>query len=215
MLKSYYSELLKRIFSAAILVTTLITAFIFSATSFAILLFLILLIILIFEWKNLIQDSTLLHMLTPIYPTSAFIFLIALTISNYYPLVPILFAIVWTFDTTAYFIGKKWGKNIILPSISPGKTWQGAIGGLLITLLSTLFFTSYKNIAKTIYVIIITCILALTGDLFESYLKRRVNLKDSGYFLPGHGGLLDRFDGILAVAPFFYFFKSKLILLFF
>jgi len=90
------------------------------------------------------------------------------------------------------------------PNLSPGKTWEGFAGGMLFTMLAGWIFyhfTGLHNPATWILAGAISALFGLTGDLFESGLKRKHNLKDSGGLLPGHGGILDRFDSLLFVAP--------------
>jgi phosphatidate cytidylyltransferase len=119
-----------------------------------------------------------------------------------------LLLLIWTADISAYFTGRKWGNKKLSPNISPGKTWQGVIGGIIACLFLTLIFGIQTQLH--VYDIIIflvltslTVMVSIIGDLFESLMKRRVNLKDSGNLLPGHGGVLDRIDSLTAAAPFF------------
>jgi len=119
--------------------------------------------------------------------------------------------LIWSNDTFAYLGGSLVGKNKMIERVSPGKTWEGTIIGVLITFgLSFLFnnlvfdFKNYTWIALGI----IVPILATVGDLVESKLKREASVKDSGSIMPGHGGVLDRFDSLIFVSPFvFVFFK--------
>ncbi len=109
---------------------------------------------------------------------------------------PLLMALVT--DTGAYFFGSQWGGRKLWPQVSPGKTWVGAWGGLLCALLADALY--WQNIAWPHTVIAAVASLAVQGgDLAESYLKRLAGTKDSGRLLPGHGGVLDRIDGLLAV----------------
>ncbi|MGK0296905.1 MAG: phosphatidate cytidylyltransferase [Gammaproteobacteria bacterium] len=119
-----------------------------------------------------------------------------------------LLLLIWTADISAYFTGRKWGNKKLSPTISPGKTWQGAIGGIIACFFLALIFGIKTQLH--VYDIIIfltltslTVMVSIIGDLFESLMKRRVNLKDSGNLLPGHGGVLDRIDSLSAAAPFF------------
>ncbi len=110
-------------------------------------------------------------------------------------------------DVGAYLVGKKIGKNKIAPVLSPGKTIEGLIGGLIFgTTGGILYAVTVLN--KSIPVSALICIaivfIGLMGDLFESHLKREVNLKDTGTSLPGHGGFLDRFDAIIFISGFIY-----------
>lgn len=119
-----------------------------------------------------------------------------------------LFVIIWGADSTAYFVGKKWGKNKLAPAVSPGKSWQGFFGAIVAAFLITIMTLWMLNIPVRIWVGItllslVTVLFSVIGDLFESMLKRQVGLKDSGQVLPGHGGLLDRIDSLTAAAPVF------------
>ena len=109
----------------------------------------------------------------------------------------------WASDTFAYFAGRAFGKRKIVPSISPNKTLEGFIGGFIGCIITGIIYASISNIPVYFgaYVGIICGVLAPLGDLFESKLKRLCNVKDSGTLLPGHGGVLDRFDSLLFTAP--------------
>ncbi|MCF8308361.1 MAG: phosphatidate cytidylyltransferase [Bacteroidales bacterium] len=124
------------------------------------------------------------------------------------------FVLIWVNDTGAYLTGLLIGKHKLLPSVSPKKTWEGFFGGALLALviawLAGNYFENYQNISYVFYAIIII-IFATVGDLVESLLKRNFNVKDSGSILPGHGGMLDRFDGVLLSAPAIFLYM-KLIL---
>jgi len=120
------------------------------------------------------------------------------------------FAIVWVMDTGAYFSGKRFGKNKLAPQISPGKTWEGVLGGLLassILLLVVLLAADWAdgNRVKLLVATVLAAAASVVGDLFESRIKRAANMKDSSQILPGHGGVLDRIDGVLAGIPVFAF----------
>ena len=107
-----------------------------------------------------------------------------------------LFALTWTFDTFAYIFGVKFGKHKILPSISPKKSWEGFIGGLIFTTILAIFIFG-ENIDKIIMYSVLIPISATLGDFIESYYKRKAMAKDSGNLIPGHGGMLDRMDSFL------------------
>ena len=112
----------------------------------------------------------------------------------------LLIIMVATHDTASYIVGKLLGNHKIT-TISPGKSWEGFFGGYITTCFVTYFTFRWYQAAPHIFFIgwfsFVICIVALLGDLFESWLKRRAGVKDSGSLLPGHGGILDRFDGIL------------------
>ena len=116
-------------------------------------------------------------------------------------------AIVFAGDTLAYYCGRTWGKRPLAPLISPKKTWEGALGGLLGSLLAVLPFKPYVPEFSLSILLLLAAgcgICAQVGDLAESCIKRSVGVKDSGKILPGHGGLLDRLDGFLFALPVFY-----------
>lgn len=117
------------------------------------------------------------------------------------------FLTVWITDTMAYFVGKRFGRAKLLPRISPGKTWAGTLGGALGAMaggwgLATLLHVLWWQGA--IFGLVVS-VSAQLGDLLESQLKRFVGVKDSGGVLPGHGGILDRFDSVLFALPFAYY----------
>ncbi len=119
----------------------------------------------------------------------------------------ILLLMVWTADTLAYFAGRRWGKRLLAPRISPGKTWAGAWGGLAGVVLLALGLSLWRpdsvmpTLPQALACGVLIAIVAIFGDLFESLLKRGCGAKDSGRLLPGHGGILDRVDSLLAAAP--------------
>lgn len=164
-------------------------------------LIMILISILAFEWP---QFKHIVGYPLPILP---FFLMIALNQDpRYHHLILPLFLIVALFDTGSYLIGSTIGTHRIAPKISPKKSWEGVIGGyLLATAGLSLFVQQQGDLATVAFISAITCLLALLGDLFESWLKRRAKIKDSGTLLAGHGGLLDRFDGIMVASFFFYF----------
>ena len=121
-----------------------------------------------------------------------------------------MFLIIWATDSFAYFVGRSFGKNKMAPLISPKKTIEGAFGGSFCALLLAFamnvryeIFTVPPGFLVAIVILMLT-IISQIGDLFESCLKRIYKVKDSGKILPGHGGVLDRFDSTIFVAPIFY-----------
>jgi len=124
-------------------------------------------------------------------------------------------ALVWIADIGAYFSGKAFGKRKLAPSISPGKSWEGAIGGGVLVLLAgfgsvaipalqdTFAASLYQSWGVIGMVLVLTLLVAasIVGDLFESQLKRRAGMKDSSNLLPGHGGVLDRLDALIPTVP--------------
>ncbi len=123
-------------------------------------------------------------------------------------LILFMFLIIWAADVGAYFVGKQFGKTK-LTTVSPNKTWEGAIGGLVFSFLVGWFgiealSLKVDNAVTYLIVIALLGVISVYGDLFESALKRTANIKDSGNILPGHGGLLDRLDSTIAVAPIYF-----------
>ncbi|MEP2670571.1 MAG: phosphatidate cytidylyltransferase [Cyclobacteriaceae bacterium] len=113
--------------------------------------------------------------------------------------------ILWASDTGAYFAGTRFGKRKLFERISPKKSWEGALGGALLAIIFALVIAHYFDSLERwqwITICIIIIIGGIYGDLIESLLKRSIEIKDSGASLPGHGGFLDRFDGLLISAPF-------------
>mgnify|MGYP001572419578 FL=1 len=109
----------------------------------------------------------------------------------------------WAADVAAYAAGSVFGRRKIAPRISPGKTWEGSIAGVGVAAIAAFGVGAFFGLPRASVALVVVAIgpAALAGDLFESYLKRRVGAKDSGALLPGHGGVLDRIDSLIAVAP--------------
>ena len=124
-------------------------------------------------------------------------------------------AIVWAADIAAYFAGRAFGRRKLAPAISPGKTWAGAIGGAVATIVLALLTIGVPQLGDSIFAVLdrrlplvavlgitlLLVILSVVGDLFESHLKRQCGVKDSGTLLPGHGGVFDRVDALLPIVP--------------
>lgn len=117
--------------------------------------------------------------------------------------------VVWTTDSGAYFVGRKFGKNKLWPEISPKKTIEGFVGGIVIAVIFAIGLQYIQPIMSSfvslILITIVASIMGQMGDLVESAIKRHYNVKDSGNILPGHGGILDRFDSLLFVVPLLHF----------
>jgi phosphatidate cytidylyltransferase len=137
-----------------------------------------------------------------LYCTLPFGFMILI---DFYPLgrlwLCLLMVVAFLGDTCAYYVGKGLGRHLLIPSISPKKTWEGAIAGLVGSVLGgALFLNAFKFSPlgpRAVILMASMAIVAQLGDLFESWLKRVYNFKDSGTLLPGHGGMLDRLDGLM------------------
>jgi CDP-diglyceride synthetase len=116
--------------------------------------------------------------------------------------------LVWAADIGAYLVGRTWGRHKILPLVSPGKSWEGFIGGLvsvlLVAIIESIFIEPFY-LSRWLLLAVITSLFSVVGDLWISILKRHTGLKDTGFLIPGHGGILDRLDSLLAAAPIFYF----------
>ncbi len=120
----------------------------------------------------------------------------------------ILMIMVWLADIGAYFAGRQWGRTKLAPAVSPGKTWQGVYGGMFSSLLfATLagwwFSGSLKWTLAFVTVSLLAVMFSVAGDLIESLMKRHSGIKDSGTLIPGHGGVFDRIDSLVAAAPLF------------
>lgn len=120
-----------------------------------------------------------------------------------------LFILIWTNDTMAYAVGKSLGKNKLFERVSPKKTVEGFLGGLLFVILCSVILSKYyisQPVLHWIVIALIVGILGTIGDLIESKLKRIAGVKDSGRIMPGHGGILDRLDSIIFAGPFVFLF---------
>jgi len=110
-------------------------------------------------------------------------------------------AVAWIADSFAYFTGRKWGRRKLAPTISPGKSWEGVLGGLLAVVIYLLLLRpTGQLLSSTILALALTAV-SVMGDLLESLFKRQADMKDSSNLLPGHGGVLDRVDSLLAILP--------------
>jgi phosphatidate cytidylyltransferase len=120
--------------------------------------------------------------------------------------------VTWAADTGAYYAGTLWGKHLLAPSVSPKKTIEGVGGGLALAvgaaLLACAWFVPQLSLFDAVILGLLLTVAGLLGDLWESALKRRVGVKDSGSILPGHGGMLDRLDSLLFTAPAFYYYMA-------
>lgn len=161
--------------------------------------------------KNLFNfDDAGALVLGAIYAGFGFHFMITARAESFWMILYALL-IVWTTDSGAYLIGRKIGKHKLAPMISPNKTWEGSIGGTLASVIIVglyvfFFHTHFKyNVVLMIILTLIFSIGGQFGDLVESSFKRHYGVKDSGKILPGHGGILDRFDSLLFVLPLMHF----------
>ena len=116
----------------------------------------------------------------------------------------------WAMDTGGYLVGRKWGKHKLVPKVSPNKSWEGLFAGFASTILVSLLMGLPMGIPwyTNLFLGLGIGVASLVGDLAESSIKRDIGIKDFGSILPGHGGILDRFDGLLFAAPFFYYYMT-------
>jgi len=124
-----------------------------------------------------------------------------------YTWILLFFMTIWCADIGAYFVGRRFGKHKLAPSVSPGKTVEGMLGGLAFVVLVLtpilFYFFDASEVVVLLPAIVVTAVLSVAGDLYESKLKRLAGLKDSSQILPGHGGILDRIDSVLSGLPYF------------
>jgi len=122
-------------------------------------------------------------------------------------LVLALMATVWIADSSAYIVGKRFGRRKLAPQISPGKTWEGVVGAfMVVTMYGTMLCLTFDKPWWLVVGLWGLTVLSIIGDLFESLLKRQAGIKDSGTLLPGHGGVLDRIDGLTPTLPLAAFY---------
>ncbi len=172
-------------------------------------------------WVPIIVFIVLYPSGTSIWARPSIILVLAIVVSNLFAyamqgifclkhgkaLILYLFFIVWAADIGAYTFGKLWGKHKLIPLVSPGKSWEGFLGGFFFVTCIALLGAAYFQPVSVLqwYFLLFSCfIVSIFGDLFISVLKRKCKLKDTGNILPGHGGILDRLDSLISTAPIFY-----------
>jgi phosphatidate cytidylyltransferase len=175
--------------------------------------FLIIFIIKLFENTHNEFSTLAFQVLGLMYITLPLVMLTKMGFFNtmdYSPGLPMgFFLLLWTSDTGAYLAGRSLGRTKLFERVSPKKTWEGSLGGLLLTLLVAFFLHRiFDDVGLRDWLIIgtLVVIFGTFGDLFESLLKRNLHIKDSGTILPGHGGVLDRFDGLFLAVPAIFFY---------
>ena len=157
------------------------------------------------------KNNLINHFLTYGYMVFGCFFIIAVPFSNgdYNPqLLLFVFLINWFNNSFAYLLGKNFGKNKLLPSVSPNKSWEGFWGGLFFSLIAAFILYKLQIDIRLTHILICSIlipVLATLGDLIQSKIKRDAGVKDSGYILPGHGGFYDRMDSIIFIAPWMFF----------
>ncbi len=209
------SELVQRVVTAIILIPCCLALFFFGPPFlFSLMAVCTILYCAFFELPKLISYNhfffwlvLFFYLLLPVF------FLIQLNQSNERIFVFFLLCAVWGFDSGAYFVGKKWGKTKLAPTISPKKSLEGLFGGFLSVFLVLYLLGTWFQINLPVHEVIIISFLvsisAMSGDLFESWLKRQAGVKDVGSMLPGHGGILDRIDSVLGALPVWYLIIIK------
>jgi len=167
----------------------------------------------LFSTKNLISVLIKKYFRFIFYITSSFIFIYLIANFNgfYEPSIILgCFILIWVNDSFAYMVGKKFGKQKLFYSISPHKTVEGFLGGLLFCCISASIVSRYVDdsisTSNWLTIAIIVSVFGTLGDLIESKFKRESNVKDSGKIMPGHGGILDRLDSIIFASPYIYLF---------
>ncbi len=195
-----WSDLKTRTLSAAALLAVVLALTLASPYSFDVMV-IVMAAMLWREWRGL--TATRARIFIPagmLYIAAAAAGLIYLRHTNLNILLA-TFAIVWTGDIVAYLAGKQFGNHKIAPTISPGKSWEGLAGSIL---ASAAVAATLGHVAPVPHAILgaLLAVIGLGGDLFESALKRRAGVKDSGQLIPGHGGLFDRVDALLPCAIF-------------
>ena len=208
------NETLKRALSGAVYVAIMWLGTSYSETTFS-FLFAVLGIVSIYEmWKLRKGKTKVLAFLYVIIPF--FIIQLFGMTDHDYPnspfdpsLILLMFVLTWTFDTFAYLFGVRFGKTKIMPSVSPKKSWEGFVGGFIFTIISAYLTLSYLPSIELNHAIVISLFLPFTatlGDFIESHYKRQAGVKDSGDFIPGHGGMLDRMDAFMITIPVLYIY---------
>ncbi len=179
----------------------------------AIIYFLLAVVIIIFYHEDFDITRIIAFSVMPLFLGFAFARIcgiIALDKGIYYLLLMLNFSSIC--DMGAYFAGSFFGKHKLCPAISPKKTVEGAIGGVVASLVFTVVFVLCFGMShKILFTLLLTvpfCIIGMLGDLFASVIKRAVGIKDYGNLIPGHGGILDRFDSMLLIAPFLYMYAE-------
>ena len=171
------------------------------------LIVMILLILPVFSRNEFTFDNIGFPVLVSLYVGTGFQNFISARETGLYVLMYALF-VVWSTDIGAYMIGRKYGKRKLAPDISPNKTIEGSLGGILCAMVVSLVYTLIWPLTYGVFTMLLLSILfsvvGQLGDLVESSYKRYYGVKDSGNILPGHGGILDRFDSLLFVFPFMH-----------
>jgi phosphatidate cytidylyltransferase len=210
------NETLKRALSGFVYVLIMWFGTSFSELSFQIL-FLVLGLVSIYEmWKLRKGKSKVyafVYVLLPFFLIHFFGKIDSLNFNSVFDpsLILLMFILTWTFDTFAYLFGVRFGKTKIMPSVSPKKSWEGFAGGFVFTVIASFITTHYFLKVDNSIALAMSLFLPFTatlGDFTESYFKRQAGVKDSGNFIPGHGGMLDRMDAFMITIPVLYIYLN-------
>ena len=210
------NETLKRALSGFVYVLIMWFGTSFSELSFQIL-FLVLGLVSIYEmWKLRKGKSKVyafVYVLLPFFLIHFFGKIESLNFNSVFDpsLILLMFILTWTFDTFAYLFGVRFGKTKIMPFVSPKKSWEGFAGGFIFTVLASFITTHYFLEVDNSIALAMSLFLPFTatiGDFTESYYKRQAGVKDSGNFIPGHGGMLDRMDAFMITIPVLYIYLN-------
>jgi len=178
--------------------------------------------VLLFLTRDLFSSKSLPKLLTNRYINTTFyisggivfLALIAFNFGTYNPSIIIgMFVLIWINDSFAYFVGSNYGRQKLFESVSPKKTVEGFLGGVFFSAIGSYFifkFTNELQFTSWLVMSVLVSVFGTIGDLIESKYKRQADVKDSGTMMPGHGGLLDRLDSAIFVAPFIYLFLRLL-----
>ena len=212
------NQTIKRTLTGAVYVTIMWFGTSYSELSFN-LLFGIILLVCLYEMHKLREGKTKILAYAYVLVPFLLIQLFDMTDSDYpeSPFDPsiilFMFILTWTFDTFAYLVGIQYGKHKIMPSISPNKSWEGFVGGFVFTIIAAYLsqkFFIHIALRDVLFVSIILPFTVTLGDFIESHYKREAGVKDSGDFIPGHGGMLDRMDSFTITIPAIYIIVNLL-----
>ena len=212
------NQTIKRTLSGAVYVAIMWFGTSYSELSFN-LLFGIILLVCLYEMHKLREGKTKILAYAYVLVPFLLIQLFDMTDSDYpeSPFDPsiilFMFILTWTFDTFAYLVGIQYGKHKIMPSISPKKSWEGFVGGFVFTIIAAYLsqkFFIHIALRDVLFVSIILPFTVTLGDFIESHYKREAGVKDSGNFILGHGGMLDRMDAFTITIPAIYIIVNLL-----
>ena len=212
------NQTIKRTLSGAVYVAIMWFVTSYSELSFN-LLFGIILLVCLYEMHKLREGKTKILAYAYVHVPYMLIQLFSMTDSDYpeSPFDPsiilFMFILTWTFDTFAYLVGIQYGKYKIMPSVSPKKSWEGFAGGFVFTIIAAYLsqkFFIHIALRDVLFVSIILPFTATLGDFIESHYKREAGVKDSGNFILGHGGMLDRMDAFTITIPAIYIIVNLL-----